>query len=67
MSYFSVILLGENGCNLPNNLKDAQGSWGMDIGFNGDCDCLLDRLIHMRASRKDEFPTPLLEKMHKRS
>ena len=23
MSYFSVILVGENGCNLPNNLKDA--------------------------------------------
>jgi hypothetical protein len=29
----------------------------MDIGFNGDCDCPLDRLIHVRVSRKDEFQT----------
>ncbi len=29
----------------------------MDIGFNGDCDCPLDRLIHVCVSRKDEFQT----------
>jgi len=29
----------------------------MDIGFYGDCDCPLDRLIHVRVSRKDEFQT----------
>ena len=29
----------------------------MDIGFNGDCDCPLDSLIHVHISRKDEFPT----------
>lgn len=23
LSYFSVILIGENGCNLPNNFTDA--------------------------------------------
>ena len=52
MGYSSVILVGENGCNLLNNLKDTQGSWGMGIGLNGDCDCPLDRLIHVRVSRK---------------
>ena len=67
MSYFLVVLIGKNGRNLPDNLQDTQGSWGMDIRLNGDCDCLLDRFIHMRGSRKDEFPTPLLEKMHKQS
>ena len=50
MGYSSVILFGENGCNLLNNLKDAQGSWGMGIGFDGDCDCLLDGLIHHARS-----------------
>ena len=66
MRYFGVILVGEHGCNLPNNLKDAQGSWGMDIGLNGDCDCLLDRLIHMRAPAKTSS-RPLCWKMHKQS
>jgi hypothetical protein len=52
MSDLLMVLIGENGSDLPDNLEHTQESWGMDVRLDGDCDGLLETLIHRLASRK---------------
>jgi len=47
-----VVLIGEDGCNLPDDLEHAQDPWGMDIGLDRDRDCLLETLIHLLPPAK---------------